>query len=135
MVVFFALLGLFLGLGSGSKIFFGLTNVDYYFWFSKYSSIFLFLIQQLLGPFFTFRALWGHFWSRGQVQILFYTINFGFGSTVLSFILIQPKRPFLGLLGLFFGLGSCSKLFQPDYQLSTINYQPDYQLSTLVSKV
>ena len=53
--IFFPL-GLFLGLRSGSNTFLEPSNVDYQFWFWKYSPIFLILLRPNLGPFF---ALFG----------------------------------------------------------------------------
>ena len=134
----FALFGLcwdFLGVGSGSKAFFGSTNVDYQLWFWKYTNIFFallgttyedcqlsfqkypifsFIIWPPLDPFF---CLFGYFWVWGQAQNYFgylrmYSTNFGFGNIVSSFVSIQPQLgPFLHILdpsGLFVGLGLCS---------------------------
>merc|ERR1712215_205345 len=48
---FLGSLGLFFGLGSGSKTFLEPTNVDYQFFFRKYSPVFFFLFSQILGHF------------------------------------------------------------------------------------
>ena len=68
-----------------------------------------------------FLVLWTYFWSWGQVQKLFWgplmqSINFGFGSTALSFCfyfgqILGLFLRFLGLWGLFLGLWSGSKTF------------------------
>ena len=50
----FWLFGTYLGLGSDSKTFLGLTNLFDLFWFCKYIPIILFLMHTYLGPFFTY---------------------------------------------------------------------------------
>ena len=110
--------------------------VDNQLWFWKYSPIFLFSISPHFGPllhFFGafrgylmvlwgyFMALWDYYWGGVRFKTNFWnlpmkSINFGFGSTALSFLfLIRPNLgPFLhfwGLSGLFLGLGSGSKTF------------------------
>ena len=59
--------GLFLGLGSGSKIFLGPTNVDYQFWFWKYNPISLYLIWSHLEPFLRFLSSSLLFWSENDI--------------------------------------------------------------------
>ena len=43
------------------------TNIDYQFWFWKYSPIFLFLIRPNLGPFLLFQGFFGLFLGWGHV--------------------------------------------------------------------
>ena len=118
------------------KTFLERIYVDNQLWFWKYSPIFLFSISLHFGPLLHFLGLFGAIlWSFGAILWPFETIigggvrfktnfwnlpmksiNFGFGSTALSFLfLIRPNLgPFLhfwGLSGLFLGLGSGSKTF------------------------
>ena len=92
----------------GSNWFLGPTNVYNKFGFWKYSPIFC-LNLATIGVFLPFFCtLQGYFWGWGQVQTLFcnipiQTINFGFGSTALSFALIRPYLgPLFGPFGAFF---------------------------------
>ena len=88
------------------------------------------------GLFCLFFTLQGYFWGWGQVQTLFcnipiQTINFGFGSTALSFALILSYLgPLFGPFGAIFGLGSGSKNFLgPTYldnQLWFWKYSPNF---------
>ena len=102
LCTFWALRSYFWGWGQVQKLLLGPTKIDNQLWFWKYSPIFLFIIFPHLGPllhffgalqfFFGslglfFGAIFGvgvkfkkHFWS-----LLMLTINFGFGSTALSF--------------------------------------------------
>ena len=123
------------GVGVRFKAFFEPKNVDYNFFLLKWNQLrfwrtalsFCFIgthFGPLLHFFVPFRAIfltrWSYFWGHCQVQKLFWslpilTISFSFGSTGLYFFLIQPNLGpflhFLGLSGLFLGLGSGSKLF------------------------
>jgi len=113
------------------------TNVYSKFWFWKYSPIFC-LKSAKIGAFLPFLTPQGYLWGWSQVQKLFSnipieTINFGFGSTALSFVFKMSifgaafglfwalLGYFLDLLGLFLGSRSGSKtvleLTNVDYQL------------------
>ena len=83
--------GLFLGLGSGSKLFWGLDNQ---LWFWKYSPIFMFLIWPHLEYFFNFFnplglfwAFWGYFFGLSQFRKHFVDYQFWFhkNSPILLF--------------------------------------------------
>ena len=130
---------------------FGPTNLYNKFWFWKYSPIFC-LNSATIGVFFChFLTFQDYFWSYCQVQnlfcyILIQKINFGFGSTALSFVfntfilgasfaLFWVLRGYLlGPLGLILGSRSGSKTFlEPtnvDYQFWFWKYSPIFCLKS-----
>jgi len=84
------------------------TSANYQLWFWKYSPIFLFLIGKICGLFFTFGPFGAIFWVWVRFKNFFRTINFGFGSTALTFgfkfgHILGLFCTFLGPLGQYFG--------------------------------
>ena len=68
----FGLLGLFLGLESGSENFWNLLMQTFNFCFGS-AALLLFLIRPNLAPFCTFMALQSYFWGCCQVKHFFRT--------------------------------------------------------------
>ena len=132
--LFLGLSGLFFGLGSDSKNLLLPTYIDNQLWFWKYSHIFLFSIWPHLGPFLHFFGPFGAiFWPFGAYCVVGVRFKNIFGTYLCrQSTLVLESQPhlfifnlvkfgaffelFLGLSGLFFGLGSDSKnLLLPTY--------------------
>ena len=89
---------------------------------------------------FFFLALWGYFWGQGRFKNIFGTNPYRQSTLFLE---VQPYRfvlksakfgaffHFLGLSGISFGLGSCSKTFlkhtNVDYQLWFGKFSPIFK--------
>ena len=116
------------------KYFLGHTNVDYKFWFWKYSPIFAFLILALFDPWVAifglgvmFKILFRTFLCRQSTLVSELQSYFCFlirPHLEFFFLLFQSFGAFYGLSELFFGLGSIPKTFSGT---ANVDYQSRFQ--------